>query len=106
MIAVFLPALISEIFTAYFFIRISSLQLKTSIWECFDFLMWSFYFVMPTVVAIFISSKTVKISREIGSDIGKYSNSFKNDFEVQKVYNVMTFFKFVQFFNISANSVD
>jgi hypothetical protein len=85
MIVVFVPALILEIFTIYSSIKFSSLNLPVNPWLILDFSIWNFYLVVPTVYAIFVSSKLTNTAKKMSYYFEKYSNNCQNESTAQKV---------------------
>lgn len=74
MIVVFLPAMVLEIFTIYFVIKILFLKLEVGGWVYIKFFYWNMMLVVPKIAAIFISVVTVNKAEEFTKYIRKYSS--------------------------------
>lgn len=85
MIAVFIPALMLEIFTTYFVIKIMLLNLSVELWAIFDFLIWNLFLVVPTIVAIFFGERTNQELRKLSKYLEKYSNYCCDNVTFQRV---------------------
>lgn len=79
MIAVFAPALILEVFTIYFVIKTTVLQMSINFLSYFDFTLWNVFLVVPTFAAIHIGSRTSREGKEICKMAGKFSSSCNDD---------------------------
>lgn len=79
MIVVFLPAIILEIFTTYFTIKVLNFNLMIKPWTICEFSLWNLLLVVPKIVSIYISAKTVNEAQRLSNFIGKYTN-YLNDY--------------------------
>ena len=84
MIAVFVPALILEIFTIYFIVKVVSKNLHVSIWGLYEFVYWNMMLVAPKVCAIYISVTTISKVQQFTKYIRNYS-SFCTRFNQQQM---------------------
>lgn len=74
MVAVFIPALILEIFTTYFIIKTVTQKLSIEIWIWGDFILWNVYLVVPKFVAICLGAITKSEGQKLSNQLGKSSN--------------------------------
>lgn len=85
MMAVFLPALILEVFSIYSIMKDFIYNLSLSFWIYFDFVTWNLFLVAPMIVVICIGATTIAKGKEFGNYIGKYSNFCVDDVAVHRV---------------------
>lgn len=79
MIVVFIPALILEVFSTFFIVKIMIYNFIQEFFEYFDFLIWNLFLVVPSFFAIYIGAATVNKRRELSNHIEKYSNYCNDD---------------------------
>lgn len=87
MIFVFLPALLLQVFTTYFVIKVFALKLTPETWIYFDFPLWILFLVFPTYLALYFGSATTNKGRKFCNKIGKYLSSCTDNENSQKVTN-------------------
>lgn len=85
MIAVFVPALMLQIFTTYFIIKVIIFGLPVSLFTFFDFFFWNAFLVGPVTLVIYFGSMATSKGRKLSSCIGKFSNYISDDCVAQKV---------------------
>jgi hypothetical protein len=85
MIVVFIPALILEIFTANFLLKIILFHLPVTFWSIIEFTYWNLMLIAPKVFAIYISIATVNKAKELARHVRKYSNFCVNAESQQQV---------------------
>lgn len=78
MIAVFITALMLEVFTVYFIIKALAMDLPIGLVVSFDFAIWNLFLSLPTIVAIYAGSTALSKAQSLCSYVGKYAN-FSND---------------------------
>lgn len=102
MIAVFLPALMLQVFTIYFIIKMFALSLTVRTWTFIDFPYWISTLVVPTFVVIYFGSTTSDKGRKLSNNIGKYLNSCDDDLCSEKVRRRKILFHYLSTTNSQA----
>lgn len=95
MIVVFIAALMLEIFTIYFIIKVVALNLSVEAWVYFDFASWNLFLTLPTIIVIWIGALASNEARILNYYVGKYSNYCTDDLSLQRVtfsqkFNIQT----------------
>lgn len=85
LIAVFMPALVLEIFTAYTAIKASLKTIPIGFLTCMDIFILNVYLVGPTIVAIYASVRSKKSGESLKNYIETASNYSENSFIFHKV---------------------
>lgn len=85
MIAVFIPALMLEVFSTYFLIKVTSNVLPVKLITFVDIFLWNLFLVVPTMIAIFIGESTKNEARKLMNFLGKFSNYCDNAEALQGV---------------------
>lgn len=85
MIVVFMSALILEVFTIYFAIKVTSLDLKIEYWVYWNLTFWNLFMTLPSVIAIYAGALARAEGRKLCNLVGEYSNFCQNDSTLLKV---------------------
>lgn len=75
MIAVFLPAMMLQVFTIYLVIKALALDLPIETWAYFDFTFWNLCLVFPSLVVIYAGATASSKGRKLSNNVGKYLNN-------------------------------
>lgn len=94
MIAAFIPAMMLEVFTTYFLIKVYIQNLPIDLTVYIDLFLWNFVLVVPNFFVIAISDTTSKAGKVLINHIEKYANYSNDDSVFLRVLRV--FNKFVQ----------
>jgi hypothetical protein len=87
MLAVFIPALILEVFTTYFIIKTISFKLPIDAMAYLNYFLWNLFLVVPSLVAVYIGAVTTSQGRRLPNQIGKYSNYCNHTENFHRVIN-------------------
>lgn len=85
MIAVFIPALILEIFTAYCAIKVLIFNSPVKTYVFTNIAAWNVFFVLPTIVVIYFCESTVGEGRNLKKCVEKYLNYCGDDITFLRV---------------------
>lgn len=79
MIAVYMPALILEVFTAYSAIKDLTTGIPVSWLTWIEFLLCNIFLVLPSFIAIYVSASSTNLCQSLKKHIETSSNYFQDD---------------------------
>jgi hypothetical protein len=85
MIAVYIPALSTELFTIFYVIKSVTLEKSIGLWAIIDLCLWNIFLSVPSIVAIFYGENVIRSNQSLKELISKYSNTCSDDESIQKV---------------------
>lgn len=94
MIAIILPSMILEIFTAYAVWKISANNLPIKYFQLVDFSMWVLFLVVPKNYAIYVAAKTAEDVKRLSTLVEKFS-SYCSDESVTREVCLFYWLKFL-----------
>jgi hypothetical protein len=89
MIFLFIPALLLEIFSVYFFISMGIYHYHRELWVIIEIFLWDFFLLLPPNLAIIFCSRATKKVETLTRHLEKYSN-FCDDASTQRVNFLLT----------------
>lgn len=79
MVAVFLSAMVLEVFTVYIIVKLFAYDLKLELLPQFEVLVWNLLLVFPKFLAIYIAAATTGKAQDLNDLVEKYSNHCNDD---------------------------
>jgi hypothetical protein len=85
MIGLFIPLLLLEIFSVYFFINLMFFNNEIYLWVVLDITFWDLFLVVPPHIAIIFCSHASNKAEKITKHLEKFSSSCDDVLTAQKV---------------------
>lgn len=105
MIAVYLPALVMEIYSIYYTIRVVAFKLPVLHYTLIELCSINSTIVLPSLIAIYVASQVTRRGKLVSNLIGKYSNDCEDISNLLKVKIIITCNLKLEIFNLQVNDL-